>query len=639
MDDHSHSPSPANGQGELETDDARSLGMRLVSVPIARIVTNGNPRGVASMDGIRRLATSIAGVGLIEPLAVAERGDGDFDLVAGERRLEALRLLGRSEAPCVVDDDDDPLTRRARSAAENMARVALDPATEGQEIARLMRDTALSLEEACEVLGVSPQTGRSRLELLALPQPVREHLRAGRLTLSNGATLVKVAEASRDLASEIAERVASGALPKKALDDDPGTVLAEIATEGDLSGPFCLPFSEGTRLQIGEVARQLKARPLYRGLVREDEEAEAAHNAEHKGKPSPPKRPRSRRQVLDGLASAGPSELVEVSAEAVMRARAWGGLVEYRRDRFTTTSFLTCPAFCLDWLFEAEKERLSIGEVEAESKKSPDEKELAAEKEALRRAAAEAKASNEIIGHRTKTTLDFQGDVSLEQATVIASLLLDAYGKEILAGLALVKFDWNYREVKEMRGGGVRTIERPAQPDEAREKFEEHLARAKTGPELLGRLFTGIVAAVGADQRSLAASQRRVLELPFAPGRTDTVIGRAPAALLAECEPILTEKRFGEVREELGVELAGELRDRRSPRQRAREEAERAERERARESSEAHTSHSGSLLDELDERAAIEEREPAEDVELGVEAGEGPADAREEMPATEGGAE
>lgn len=553
---------PKGRQGAFEGRAEARAGMDLRVLPIAEIRVTHNPRATTDVEGVRELAASIARVGQIEPVAVAE-DNGGYVLIAGGRRLEALKELGREEVTCVVLDEDGPYLRRARSIAENTSHKAMDPGSEARAIGELMGELGLEVEDVAEVLGISTRTARARLELLKLPAEVRSHVRAGRITLRGAAHLAEVAERSDGLARELGERVACGAVERRTFDADPAATVADIAADGPGDGPFCLAFSEGTRLKVAEVAARIRA---------------AGGDATLKGKRTREAAEEAQRK-FEWTLLASDTTLLAVTSEDVVRARAWGGLLEYRRDPYTTTAYLTCAEFACDWLLGALGRTLDVSAEGSSEGTEPQDEDAEKARAERRREREEARATNEKIGWRCRVHLDHQSEVSLEQATTIAGLLIDAYGRELAQGLRLTRNEWRQREVREMASGVTGTVERPPEPDEARELFEELLAKAESGPQLIGRLFSAVVSAVGADQRALQPSARREVSLPYAPGRKDTAVGRLAAALLAEAAKLVPEGRYRELRDELGADEVEELRDRRSARQIEREQRERELRE------------------------------------------------------------
>jgi len=87
----------------------------ILTLPIADLLpTKALPAGVRESVKYRRIAASVAEVGLIEPLSIARQKSGEYLLLDGHMRLDALRFLGATDAPCVVADDDESFTYNKR---------------------------------------------------------------------------------------------------------------------------------------------------------------------------------------------------------------------------------------------------------------------------------------------------------------------------------------------------------------------------------------------------------------------------------------------------------------------------------------------------------------------------------------------
>lgn len=134
------------------------------------------PRTRFSPDSLQELADSIKIHGLAQPLLVAPSAvPGEFELVAGERRLRASRMAGLVDVPCVVRT----VTERERhelSLVENLQREDLNPIEEAESIRRLMEEAGLTQEEAARRLGKSRSAVANKLRLLELPQMLRNAL-------------------------------------------------------------------------------------------------------------------------------------------------------------------------------------------------------------------------------------------------------------------------------------------------------------------------------------------------------------------------------------------------------------------------------------------------------------------------------
>lgn len=88
---------------------------QVLQIPISKLLpTRTLPKGMHDSVKYRRIAASVAEVGLIEPISVARQRDGTFLILDGHVRLDALRALGATEAACVVASDDESFTYNKR---------------------------------------------------------------------------------------------------------------------------------------------------------------------------------------------------------------------------------------------------------------------------------------------------------------------------------------------------------------------------------------------------------------------------------------------------------------------------------------------------------------------------------------------
>ena len=130
------------------------LSTRVQYISTTRIRPNPQqPRRSFPEDALAELAESIRCYGILQPLTVRRAG-GDFELIAGERRLRAARLAGLREVPCLiarVGEEDSALL----ALIENLQRRDLDYWEEADALARLIRRYDLTQEQAAEKLGKS----------------------------------------------------------------------------------------------------------------------------------------------------------------------------------------------------------------------------------------------------------------------------------------------------------------------------------------------------------------------------------------------------------------------------------------------------------------------------------------------------
>jgi len=133
---------------------------KILIQPIADLLpTKALPAGVRETVKYRRIAASVAEVGLIEPLSIARQKDGSYLLLDGHMRLDALRFLGATEVPCVVADDDESFTYNKR--VNRLATIQ-----EHYMIVRAL-DRGVSEEKLARALNVDVKVIRQRRHLLA----------------------------------------------------------------------------------------------------------------------------------------------------------------------------------------------------------------------------------------------------------------------------------------------------------------------------------------------------------------------------------------------------------------------------------------------------------------------------------------
>lgn len=140
-----------------------------ITQPIALdlIDPGSNDRKAFSPDALSELAASLAEHGLAQPVTLRPRPNGRYQLVCGERRTRAARLLGWTSIPALVRDLDDRATS-AIMLAENTARADLSPLEEAAAYAERIAAFGITPAEVATWAGVSTFRVTIRLKLLAL---------------------------------------------------------------------------------------------------------------------------------------------------------------------------------------------------------------------------------------------------------------------------------------------------------------------------------------------------------------------------------------------------------------------------------------------------------------------------------------
>lgn len=173
---------PASGV-EAKPDD------KIINLPLESLEPNPyQPRRVYDEAALQALADSIAEYGLLQPLVVRPV-QGGYQLIAGERRMRACQLLGKSSVPVVVRQADD---RQALLLAllENLQREDLNPLEEAKAFHRLSSEFNLTQGEIAGGVGKDRSTVANSLRLLKLPDDVQQDLSLGRLSAGHARPLL-----------------------------------------------------------------------------------------------------------------------------------------------------------------------------------------------------------------------------------------------------------------------------------------------------------------------------------------------------------------------------------------------------------------------------------------------------------------
>lgn len=154
--------------------------MKLQNLPVEKISDpKHDVRAKIDMESIAELAESIRTLGLLQPIMVRSEGD-DFEVVAGHRRLMAVRMLGFEIIECLlVEETTDDLTM-ARRLHENIYRVDLTPLEEAAVYAELYEQVQ-DVDKVAIVARRSRETVERRLRLLELDDYLRDALHEGKI--------------------------------------------------------------------------------------------------------------------------------------------------------------------------------------------------------------------------------------------------------------------------------------------------------------------------------------------------------------------------------------------------------------------------------------------------------------------------
>lgn len=189
----------AQGTETPVASDTASSG--LASLPVGAIEPHPEqPRRHFDETALEELSTSIAKRGVIQPVIVRPLAGGRYQLVAGERRWRAAQKAQLHEIPALVRDLEERDVM-ALALIENIQREDLNPVEEARAYQRLGERDDLPQSEIARLVGKSRSHVANLQRLLSLPQPVLDHLEAGRLDMGHARALV-----GREDAEALAQR-------------------------------------------------------------------------------------------------------------------------------------------------------------------------------------------------------------------------------------------------------------------------------------------------------------------------------------------------------------------------------------------------------------------------------------------------
>lgn len=161
------------------------------------------PRAAFDDEGLRELADSIREHGIIQPLVVRPLDVG-YQIVAGERRWRAARMVGLSHVPVVIRDIDDSQTLEL-AIIENLQREDLNAIELAQGYKSLIEDYGMTQEQVAKKVGKSRPDVANTIRLLSLPENVTKHIRGGKISKGHAKALLSLDD--KQLIEQTAEKI------------------------------------------------------------------------------------------------------------------------------------------------------------------------------------------------------------------------------------------------------------------------------------------------------------------------------------------------------------------------------------------------------------------------------------------------
>lgn len=188
-------------------------------IPVNQIDANPNqPRKAFNEETLKKLEQSIKKYGVVQPVIVRKKDNGNYELIAGERRLRAAKNAQLEKIPVVIKEYNN---RESAEIAliENLQREDLNPIEEGKAYESIIKKYDLTQEEMSQIAGKSRSYITNTLRLLTFPDAIQKLLQSKKLTTGQARPLLalKTVAEQLKLAKKIVEEGLSARQVEKIL--------------------------------------------------------------------------------------------------------------------------------------------------------------------------------------------------------------------------------------------------------------------------------------------------------------------------------------------------------------------------------------------------------------------------------------
>lgn len=174
----------------------RTTGITTVKVDVIK-PNRYQPRKILDSEKLQELANSLKENGIIQPIIVTKKDDTNYELVAGERRLEAARLAGFDEIPVIIRSVS-PKEQLQFAIIENVQREDLSPIEEANAYQRLNEEFHLTHAQISDIVGKDRVTITNLIRLLKLPDSIQKMILDKQLSSGHARAILQVAEEDQE---------------------------------------------------------------------------------------------------------------------------------------------------------------------------------------------------------------------------------------------------------------------------------------------------------------------------------------------------------------------------------------------------------------------------------------------------------
>lgn len=179
--------------------NAEKLVGNILEIDIQAIEENPfQPRTNFNEEALRELAASIKELGVIQPITVRKLSGNKFQLVSGERRFRASKMIGLESIPAYIRIANDQ-EMLEMALVENIQRSDLDPIEIALSYQQLIEEIQLTQEELSKRVGKNRSTVTNYMRLLKLDPIIQTGIRDGFLTMGHGRALINMDDQQKQL--------------------------------------------------------------------------------------------------------------------------------------------------------------------------------------------------------------------------------------------------------------------------------------------------------------------------------------------------------------------------------------------------------------------------------------------------------
>ncbi len=201
---------PSNDITSASDKNADKVVGSIVELELGTIEVNPfQPRTSFNEEQLRELASSIKELGVIQPITVRKMDFNKYQLVSGERRFRASKLIGLATIPAYIRIANDQESLEM-ALVENIQRADLDPIEIALSYQRLIEEISVTQEELSDRVGKNRSTIANYLRLLKLDPIVQTGMRDGFISMGHGRALINIEDTNDQL--DIYEKIVSNKL-------------------------------------------------------------------------------------------------------------------------------------------------------------------------------------------------------------------------------------------------------------------------------------------------------------------------------------------------------------------------------------------------------------------------------------------